>query len=68
MGCKRGVGKVSEGQEELAGLEEDDDDGLADRLVNLPVAGSRYDLLIKEVAGGNQCLMRKEDKTLDLPH
>ena len=54
MGCKRGVGKINGRREELGELEEDDDDGSAGRLVNLPVAGSRYDLLIKGVAGGNQ--------------
>ena len=54
MGCERGVGKISGRREELAELEGDDDDGLAGRLVNLPVAGSRCDLLIKGVAEGNQ--------------
>ena len=53
MRCERGVGKTSEGREELAGLE-DDAEGLAGRLMNLPVAGSRCNLLIKGVAGGNQ--------------
>ena len=54
MGCERGVGKISGRREELAELEGDDDDRLAGRLVNLPVAGSRCDLLIKGVAEGNQ--------------
>ena len=54
MGCERRVGKISGRREELAELEGDDDDGLAGRLVNLPVVGSRCDLLIKGVAEGNQ--------------
>ena len=53
MGCERRVGKTSKGREELAGLE-DNANRLAGCLVNLPVAGSQCNLLIKGVAGGNQ--------------
>ena len=55
MGCERGVGKTrgpGVRAEELARLEEDG--GLVDRLVNLPVFGSRWGLLIKGVADSNQ--------------
>jgi len=55
MECERGVGKTSGPGvrvEELARFEEDS--GLLDHLMNLPVDGSRCGLLIKGVAKGNQ--------------